>query len=540
MPPPDYYRANLERIIHWVESHYGHLVDAPLLGFVTRLRRLPVHAQRLYVRLLMRRGPWFRVDRLAYPEVGPTAPAVLALCLAGLAELAGAHRTRERLALLRSDELADLLDGQAADGWIREARKNDRLAACEELEPTALASVPEALALLGAEQVLCLQLLFFANDRQDLVDFILADLGILRFEPVSVEPVLPWREASQVRRDLRCLDAADELSAFAAAAALPEWGALARLETALKSPATATRVEVRRNRALLRLARCWLEYGDERRALAVLAHASGAPAREAHCRLLASCGEMEAAERLQAQLMAAPDGDAEVQFAKRFEPDRGRCRPLGRTGPWRSRRLTLVRMDPTERIEQVVMHTLAQGGGQALHVENALIGLIVGLAFWDIVFAPLPGAFVHPFQSAPLDLFEAGFRSRRAEAIDARLCELANGSSGSKQLLDRWQARFGTVNALVPWHRFSAREVQRILEALPAPVLACLCKTALEHPPLLRRGFPDLILLGDAPGHFGFIEVKGPGDVLRPEQRRWLGAMANARLPVHVLEVRWA
>lgn len=541
MPPADYYRANLERIVHWVESHYAHLLDAPLLGFITRLRRLPATAQRLYVRLLMRRGPWFRIDRLAYSEVGPIAPAALALCLAGLAELAGPSRRRERLALLRSDELAELLAGSVADAWIRSARRGERLAACEDLDGGARAGIPEALMLVRTEQVTCLKLLFFANDRQDLVEFILADLGILRFEPVAVEPTLPWREAPEVRRDLRCLAAADALSRLTTTASeLPEPQALIRLEAVLEQPATAPRVEVRRNRALARLARFWLALGDDQRALAALAHATGSPARETHCRLLASRGDLSAALRLQATLAAAPDSDAEAQFARRFDPARGRCRPRRRAGVWPARRLALARVDREQRIEQVAIQLLALGGGQALHVENALVGLLVGLAFWDIVFAPLPGAFVQPFQSAPLDLFDADFRPRRATAIDSRLRALASGSVGTDDLLGSWHAHFGTVNALIAWQRFAARDVQRLLEVLPAPVIASLCATALDHPPLLRRGFPDLILLGDAPGCFGFMEVKGPGDVLRPEQRRWLEALAEARIPAHVLELRWA
>ena len=67
-----------------------------------------------------------------------------------------------------------------------------------------------------------------------------------------------------------------------------------------------------------------------------------------------------------------------------------------------------------------------------------------------------------------------------------------------------------------------------------------LCAIALQDPALLRRGFPDLLLLGGESDRYEFIEVKGPGDVLRPEQRQWLAALASAGLSARILEVRWA
>jgi hypothetical protein len=45
------------------------------------------------------------------------------------------------------------------------------------------------------------------------------------------------------------------------------------------------------------------------------------------------------------------------------------------------------------------------------------------------IFAPIPGAFETPFQSAPLDIFEDIFYSARQELIDQRLAALENGEA---------------------------------------------------------------------------------------------------------------
>ena len=57
----------------------------------------------------------------------------------------------------------------------------------------------------------------------------------------------------------------------------------------------------------------------------------------------------------------------------------------------------------------------------------------------------------------------------------------------------------------------------------------------------LRRyghGFPDLFLVGPD-GRWSLVEVKAPGDVLRPEQEGWLEYLHAAGFPVSVLHLRW-
>lgn len=55
------------------------------------------------------------------------------------------------------------------------------------------------------------------------------------------------------------------------------------------------------------------------------------------------------------------------------------------------------------------------------------------------IFAPVPGAFETPFQSAPLDIFEEGFYSARRVLIDQRLLALENGDARHllEQVLNR-------------------------------------------------------------------------------------------------------
>jgi len=541
MPAADYYLDKLEQLLTWVERYHAALVDDSGWAFLSRFRALPASARRLYVRLLMRRGPYFRVDRLAYEEVGAGTTAALALCLGGLARLAGPQGWQQRLGLLRVHELRPLVEQLAPELASRCQRRADWLRACVSLGPIDENLLPQAVMLEFTADLDLLRMLYFGNPHQDLVAFILADLGVLRFEPVPIHPALPWRTAAQARHDLLCHQWADQVSAWTEAVD-PECDetALMAVGAALSLPAHAPATERRRNRALTRLATLWQRQGRGDRSLAVLASASGPPAREKRIRLMVRDAGPEAA----AAALLALDGDgvdpAERRFFEHFDPWQGRCRPASRSDGIRRSRMRLIRQDPAARIEDVVAGILRSGGCQVLHLENALIGLLLGLAFWDEIFAPLPGAFVQPFQNAPLDLFEPEFALRRAESISDRMAALACSERGAADLLEVWHRKHGTVNALVAWSRFTDAEVRHICEVLSPRVQAELCKVALREPALLRRGFPDLLLLGGEPDRHEFIEVKGPGDVLRPEQRRWFGELSSAGLPARVIEVRWA
>jgi hypothetical protein len=54
-----------------------------------------------------------------------------------------------------------------------------------------------------------------------------------------------------------------------------------------------------------------------------------------------------------------------------------------------------------------------------------------------------------------------------------------------------------------------------------------------------RRGFPDLVALGDTPGDYCLIEVKGPGDALQDSQKRWLRFFEKEGIPAAVAWVSW-
>ena len=84
-PPPDhYYAENLLRLIETVQAQYDDVLTAPERAFGASVAALSIPAQRLFARLIGRKGPLVRVDTLAYREVEGAADALAELETAGL------------------------------------------------------------------------------------------------------------------------------------------------------------------------------------------------------------------------------------------------------------------------------------------------------------------------------------------------------------------------------------------------------------------------------------------------------------------------
>ncbi|HEV7816749.1 MAG TPA: VRR-NUC domain-containing protein, partial [Janthinobacterium sp.] len=54
-----------------------------------------------------------------------------------------------------------------------------------------------------------------------------------------------------------------------------------------------------------------------------------------------------------------------------------------------------------------------------------------------------------------------------------------------------------------------------------------------------RSGFPDLIQFWPAEKRYDMIEVKGPGDRLQDNQKRWIDYCARHGMPVSVCYLQW-
>ncbi len=524
-PPPDYYRDNLLRLLRFVITQHADLLMPEDVECQSAVLNAGQSAQRLFARLITRKGPLLRLDRIRYAEVDDLAEALRALTDAGLVQMNPTAPAQELLAMLTCAELRSRFDaGQAT--------KPDLIAAITEHHPESCIRA-EIMALTPWLTVTCwpslklAQLLYFGDGHRDLSVFVLEDLGLRRYEnyPLSAEHRL-FKDRDEVDRYLRArlLNEAshnlDELPGMAE----PLSKALA------ERTAPPSRLEEKTlNRAHNRLGRWFERAGEWQAALGCYAASTAYPARERRVRILQRIGEEQAAESLLRTIAQAPVCAEEADFAARFGRRRKRCAPN-----------TTIKALTTTGVDRIERHAMAQftvEGGEAWHLENHLPRGLAGLAFWEVVFAPVAGAFLNPCQDAPLDLHWQDFAATRAEAIAAQKARLATPAQFEKTVRSVLQRKTGIANRLVSWRHMDGYLVERLLETVPHEVLLGLACRVIDNPGATRTGFPDLLVLYGT-RDYEFVEVKGPTDSLQPAQRQWFNYLEGNGFNARVLKFK--
>lgn len=538
---PFYYLHNFRQVLSWVEQRYDDLLDEQELAFIQAFAQLDSRAQALMVRMVMRKGELFRSDKLVYAEVGDTEQALQPLQALGWVREPAQLALEQLFTMLRKDELAQCFAGQLSRP---RAAKHDLLA---QLQPLGLAPRPLTQWFADSDvrifqwclQPLCdrMRLLFFGNLYQDWSDFVLADLGLLRYERV------PFSSDSRALRHRAEVDLAMALHQCAERLEqgdepLSILGAMTGLHS--DNPWLARR----HARLLFALGQQCERQGDWDQAMAVYGQCSHAQARIRQVRVLERSEQWPQAHALALQLAAAPANALEVQALERMLPRL--ARKLG--GPplrrQRAAQLQLIELElPREHaalgVEEAVRQHLAEAGGQVHYVENTLFNSLFGLLCWEAIFAPVPGAFFNPFQAAPQDLHDSDFQQRRSAQFERCLGRLDDGSH-RQAILDCYAAKQGLQSPFVFWPMLSETLLEQALACLPPAHLKQCFLRLLQDIRNNRAGMPDLIQFWPDQGGYRMVEVKGPGDRLQDNQLRWLEFCRAQGLPVAVCHVRWS
>ncbi|MDY7114802.1 VRR-NUC domain-containing protein [Halomonas sp. SSL-5] len=547
---PFYYLTNFEFVLAWVAERHGDLLGEAEHAFLAAFADLPRPSRALLVRMVMRRGEHFRCSRLAYAEIGDTGPALAPLFAAGLVEEAPLIDLETLFVQLRLPELRRALAGEiAAAGLPAAAGKATLLEGLRVREPAPRPLKtwwPETTDRVVRLRVMAtcdrLRLMFFGNLRQDWSEFVLSELGRQRFEAV------PFAADSRAFRRREEVDA--YLALHRLRQRLEEGEPPAELAEALPPAPPNPWLAARRARLCIALGRQAEREGQAGRALSLYARAGwpadtgSAEGRIRFLRLAERRGETRKALMLAEPLAAATHDEAESQALGRLLPRLRRrlgLPPLTLPAEPPPERFTL-RLPGPDPVEVAVRDHLHRTSAPVHYIENALITGLFGLLCWEALFAPLPGAFFHPFQSGPADLHREDFVARRRERFDACLARLEDGRY-RRAIRDNWRMKAGIANPFVHWAALTEELLEQALECIPAEHLRACFERLLGNLRANRAGLPDLVqFLPEAPAGepcYRLIEVKGPGDRLQDNQRRWLAFFRRHGIPAVVCHLEW-
>jgi hypothetical protein len=510
-------------------------------AFIDQFEALPSSSQALLVRLMMRKGEVFRSSKLNYPEIGAIQEAMPPLVALNWVDPSPVLDISALFSLLNCLELRVLFPGHRAG-----MRKDEFLTAVREgrSEPRTLQrwrGLDDEVAYRVAVVGLCtrFRLLFFGNFYQDWSEFVLADLGIFKYEQVEFSPAShALQTRAEVEQLYRLYDCRIQFHDNAPLADVVALIPIERLNNEW--------LEGRRAKLLFQVARQYERQAEFDSALAVYGQSAYPGARLRSIRVMERAGLKDSALRLASEAQTNPESDSELQKVDRVIRRLTRATtsasgiPVSRSKKTSVEEIDLWLEQPCEHlsVERLVANHFGGAGTPVFYVENTLLNSLFGLLCWDAIFAPIPGAFFHRFHSGPADLFSPHFVRRRAHLFSACTDHLEQRTHADV-IRRTYQRKQGTQSPFVFWGALTDEVLECALTCIPADHLRSCIDRLLQDLRENCTGLPDLIQFWPEERRYRLIEVKAPGDRLQDNQRRWLDFCVAASIPVAVCYVRY-
>ena len=197
--PEKYYLDNFIYLLNHVSQLYADILNESERAFFDDFLSLSEDAQSLYVRLLSRRGDWFRRDKIIYSEISDidgaagelTSHRFIQIYSIGLGMIPD---ETDWLNLYTRPELASAIQAQADQKPASSLRKPELLALMMEEPEVYVPDLPDTdiYCVYGEQELETFRLLFFGNLYQDFTEFVLRDLGIYRYESYHLNSASRW------------------------------------------------------------------------------------------------------------------------------------------------------------------------------------------------------------------------------------------------------------------------------------------------------------------------------------------------------------
>ncbi|MEZ8542858.1 VRR-NUC domain-containing protein [Vibrio splendidus] len=541
---PTYYLDNFNRLMEHAQTLYPDLLSDDECRWLSEYKRLSVASQCLMVRLLSRRGCWFRSDKLSYVEIPDLKSALQELNASSFVTLS--HPTEQHNLVISDLELGlhlltkpELLSAFPHLKNNKTAKKDELLALLDHQPFDQFQNLSfDCIYVVESQVIDVLLLLFFANTYQDLSQFVLSDLGLNTFENY---PLSKQRRFFTSRDQLNQLLQMRDVQRLYSEGDRKDSEFLEQLLQSIPEESEHRSIARKRSRLINDIARDLERLNLNDQAVFWFRQSTLPPSRERLARIYDKQGELNLMCDIVTQMKATPSDVSELEVAAKLEQRLLRKQMLStKKGHKVSRTIKpsckeiKLELDLSQtRVELAVKQHFEDQGWDVYFSENSFLCGLFGLAFWEVIFADVEGAFINRYQHRPLDLYHSDFVDKRAEQVEAVFQTIFK--HGLNHLLNIYDQKRGIANPFVHWNYFPRSLVEHSMKAIPNALIVDLFKVILSDLKLFRTGMPDLITFKDK--EFHWVEVKGPGDKLQDNQWRWIKEFERLSVPFSVCYV---
>ncbi|KAG6420126.1 hypothetical protein SASPL_116645 [Salvia splendens] len=565
------YRRNLELLIQEVLKSNRHLFTDNEVSLLEAFDSLPDDSKRLFPRLYTRKGPWFRMSSMSYPEIADHNQAIKGLVEAGyLCSFLPRNELEEddleeALNILNVDELREallLLNKKRIHGTRKQDIINLLLSSntsgpCFDLRDFILAKTGSCVKVSPLAELLVwrAERLFFLNGEQDLSAFLLVDLGIVKYPSyrcIISEPIFPNRsdvlsyeeaiEISQImvesldENDMELVLSCTEISVLRMSTCSTEnTSSTGGSKDSFLSHFSASWVYSK----VVLLGVSFLErekrYTEAIDLLRQLLNTFISDRRRGYWTLRLSV-DLEHLGRVDDSLQVAEGGlhDPWVHAGSRVALQR-RVLRLGK--PPRRWKIPSYSNSVNRKIVQVHVQ------GRPLNGKIGAKSIFYGedgerCGVEELALQYYAGEGGGWKGTAPLDLGTDSFYETRKSLIEAHLEKIRDGMA-EEMIITTWELHVGTACRGVNWEKHSLADLRVAAKCIGGACLASICRHLAQGYRSWSSGMPDLLLwrLHDCyRGEAKLVEVKGPRDRLSEQQRAWLLVLMGLRLPCRGLQ----
>lgn len=562
---PDYYLSHFLDFLQDIRCRYAAILQPEHIEFMADFFQLPTDSQKLWLRMLNRKGHVFALSDLRYDEIIDIDSAVNALVAAQfVAEPNCPADWQDWLLRANKDRLWQLLQAAASpdagtdvlpssqptlDLKLLGLKSSASKAALQQavvelnlLSQEALLQLEPMIAMRRLDPLQYLLFLFFGRFEQNLQAFTLRDLGVIKTGGLKTSYQARYHDAATahhayfyVRLQAKWRDSAPKKGQCRDLTLLQNyWQQIPTWPEPLDE-------KTQQKRELL-----LYEFGLAAERLKELALATdfynasaSYPASERLVRIYQQTQQQDLLVAQLKQMIDNPSCDDELWFARDIAARHGKERRVTDLTLWLQQAQTLhldeMYLGNTE--QGAVAYYQAQGM-QAWHVENELWLALFGLLFWQELFEAETSAIFNEFERRPRNLTSPDFYHNHQAAIEAKLSLLAQQPTQCLQLLlKNLAAHHGKLNSIFRWHSDLTSWLTPFIQLAPAAGLAALLRQMAKDFRHHSTGFPDLMVVSE--NAIQFIELKAAGDSLRRHQLSRLRSMQALGFAVSIQKVQW-
>nr|KYP32919.1 Coiled-coil domain-containing protein MTMR15 [Cajanus cajan] len=592
------YQLNFCVMLQEVLRNNIHLLTEEEKSYMESFTLLSNDSQRLFIRLYPRKGPWFRMSSISYPEILDTQKAVKGLAEKGYIDfIEDANQlcdsnVNDILNILSVSELREICGGHVMKKQhLISSLSTDADILWPQLSTMILDRIGSCIMISSKAESLMwrIERLFFLNGEQDLSSFLLVDMGKIKYpaynclisEPIfsNCRNLLSYEEAIEVAQImdealdankidvvLRCIKIAESCISTD----LPIQYSTSESVSSIRHLFTASWVYSKVVTVGISFLEQERRYTNAINLLKLLLNIFTCDVRRGYWALRLSI-DLEHLGCIDESLQIAENGllDTWIRAGSRMALQR-RVLRLGK--PPRRWKVPSFSRSALQKIpevfiqgrplnselgaknryydeegkqcgvEELALHYYAGAGGgwQGIHAESGIWLTIFGLLMWDVIYADVPNVFYTRFQNAPLDFGTDGFYTARKSCIESHLQQIRDGMA-EEFIIKSWETHVGTACRGVNWDCHSLDELRAVVTCVGGTCLASFCQLLAQDYRSWSSGMPDLLLWrfhGDYSGEAKLVEVKGPRDRLSEQQRAWLLLLMDCGFMIEVCKVK--